>query len=61
MPLSSIFDDIGAKILVVFYHYTDRVRTGFESLEKPWICFDQIQGLEFYKVVLKCLEFNYGQ
>ena len=37
---------------------------GLESLEKPWIWLDQFQGLEileFYKVVLKSLEFNCGQ
>ena len=37
---------------------------GLESLEKPWIWLDQIQGreiFEFYKVVLKSLEFNCGQ
>ena len=28
--------------------------------EKPWIWLDQIHGLEFYKVVLKSLEFNCG-
>ena len=37
---------------------------GLESLEKSWIWLHQIQGLEileFYKEVLKSLEFNCGQ
>ena len=37
---------------------------GLESLEKPWIWLNQIQGLEileFYKVVLKSLKFNFGK
>ena len=48
---------------VNFKHLSGSVQ-GLESLEKPWIWLDQIQGLEileFYKVVLKSLEFNCDQ
>ena len=57
-----------AKLIVIIVYFNSALPTGsvwgLESCEKLWIWLDQIQGLEileFYKVVLKSLEFNCGQ